>query len=62
MNALELMPVTNVEEDVEWGYTPLGYFAPDDRYGGAAAFRGLVEACHAAGVAVAPVAPLELLQ
>jgi glycosidase len=46
------MPVTNVKEDVEWGYTPLGYFAPDDRYGGAAAFRGLVAAWHAAGVAV----------
>ncbi len=52
VNALELMPVTNVKEDVEWGYTPLGYFAPDDRYGGAATFRGLVETCHAAGVAV----------
>jgi len=52
VNALELMPVTNVKEDVEWGYTPLGYFAPDDRYGGGAAFRGLVETCHRAGVAV----------
>lgn len=25
VNALELMPVTNVKEDVEWGYTPLSY-------------------------------------
>jgi 1,4-alpha-glucan branching enzyme len=31
VNTLELMPVTNVREDVEWGYTPLGYFAPDER-------------------------------
>ena len=31
VNVLELMPVTNVKEDVEWGYTPLGYFAPDER-------------------------------
>jgi 1,4-alpha-glucan branching enzyme len=22
INAIELMPVTNVKEDVEWGYTP----------------------------------------
>ena len=34
VNTLELMPVTNVREDVEWGYTPLGYFAPDERLGG----------------------------
>ena len=34
VNVLELMPITNVKEDVEWGYTPLGYFAPDDRLGG----------------------------
>ena len=52
VNVLELMPVTNVGEDVEWGYTPLGYFAPDDRYGGPDAFRRLVDACHAKGVAV----------
>jgi 1,4-alpha-glucan branching enzyme len=52
VNVLELMPVTNVGEDVEWGYTPLGYFVPDDRYGGPDAFRRLVDACHAKGVAV----------
>jgi 1,4-alpha-glucan branching enzyme len=52
VNVLELMPVTNVKEDVEWGYTPLGYFAPDDRYGGPEAFRRMVDACHAAGIAV----------
>jgi 1,4-alpha-glucan branching enzyme len=52
VNVLELMPVTNVGEDVEWGYTPLGYFAPDDRYGGPDAFRRLVDACHTKGVAV----------
>jgi len=52
VNVLELMPVTNVGEDVEWGYTPLGYFAPDDRYGGPNAFRRMVDACHAKGVAV----------
>lgn len=52
VNTLELMPVTNVREDVEWGYTPLGYFAPDERLGGAAGMKALVDACHARGIAV----------
>lgn len=52
VNTLELMPVSNVKEDVEWGYTPLSYFAPDDRYGGPEQFKRLVDACHQRGVAV----------
>lgn len=52
VNVLELMPITDVKEDVEWGYTPLGYLCPDDRYGGPDGFKALVDACHAAGVAL----------
>jgi 1,4-alpha-glucan branching enzyme len=52
VNVLELMPVSNVKEDVEWGYTPLGYFAPDDRYGGPEGMKRLVRACHEQGIAV----------
>jgi 1,4-alpha-glucan branching enzyme len=52
VNTLELMPVTNVREDVEWGYTPLGFFAPDDRMGGVAGMKALVNACHEHGIAV----------
>src|SRR6476660_4903750 len=52
VNVLELMPVTNVKEDVEWGYTPLGYFAPDDRLGGVIGMKRLVDACHQQGLAV----------
>ncbi|MDB5815026.1 MAG: hypothetical protein JWN23_2143 [Rhodocyclales bacterium] len=52
VNVLELMPVTNVKEDVEWGYTPLGYFAPDDRLGGPLGLKNLVDACHQRGIAV----------
>ena len=52
VNALELMPVTNVKDDVEWGYTPLSYFAPDDRYGGPEGLKRLVDACHSNGIAV----------
>lgn len=52
VNVLELMPVTNVKEDVEWGYTPLGYFAPDERLGGVEGLMRLVNACHVRGIAV----------
>lgn len=52
VNVLELMPVSNVKEEVEWGYTPLGYFAADERYGGAKAMKRLVNACHEQDVAV----------
>lgn len=52
VNALELMPVTDVKEEIQWGYTPLGYFAPDERYGGPEGLKKLVDACHARGIAV----------
>lgn len=52
VNVLELMPVTNVKEDVEWGYTPLSYLAPDERLGGPLGMKRLVDACHARGIAV----------
>ena len=52
VNTLELMPVTDVKEEVEWGYTPLGYFAPDERFGGVDAFKRLVDAAHTRGIAV----------
>jgi glycosidase len=52
IKTLELMPVTNVREDVEWGYTPLGYFALDERLGGGTGLKQLVDACHGRGIAV----------
>ena len=52
VNVLELMPFTNIKEDIDWGYTPLGYFAPEDRYGGPEGLKRLVNTCHERGVAV----------
>jgi 1,4-alpha-glucan branching enzyme len=52
VNTLELMPVTNVKEEIEWGYTPLGFFAADERFGGGTGMKRLVDACHAKGIAV----------
>ena len=52
VNCLELMPVTSVKLDFDWGYGPLHYFAPNARFGGADGLRRLVKACHAVNVAV----------
>ncbi|HEY6227947.1 MAG TPA: alpha-amylase family glycosyl hydrolase, partial [Verrucomicrobiae bacterium] len=52
VNVIELMPISNVKEEVEWGYTPLGYFAPDERLGGVAGLKRLVNECHQKGIAV----------
>jgi 1,4-alpha-glucan branching enzyme len=52
VNTIELMPVTNVKEDVEWGYTPLNFYSPDDRLGGRDGLKQLVNACHRKGIAV----------
>lgn len=52
VNCLELMPVTSVKTDFDWGYGPLHYFAPHARFGGPDGLKRLVEACHAVGMAV----------
>ena len=52
INCLELMPVTSVKLDFDWGYGPLHYFAPHARFGGPGGLKRLVEACHAEGLAV----------
>lgn len=52
VNVIEFMPVTNVKEDVEWGYTPLNFYSPDERLGGPAELKRVVNACHAKGLAV----------
>ena len=52
VNALELMPITTVPQIFDWGYGPLHFFAPEDRWGGMDAFKRLVNACHAKGIAV----------
>ena len=52
VNCLELMPVTSLALDFDWGYGPLHYFAPNQRWGGPLAFKQLIDACHAAGMAV----------
>lgn len=52
VNCIELMPVTSVQLDFDWGYGPLHYFSPSMRFGGGDALKRLVDAAHAQGIAV----------
>jgi 1,4-alpha-glucan branching enzyme len=49
---IELLPVTEFPFDGSWGYQPIGLFAPSSRFGTPDDFRGFVDACHAAGLAL----------
>jgi len=52
VNCLSLMPVTPVKHEFDWGYGPLGYFAPEDYLGGPDGLKRLVDAAHARGIAI----------
>lgn len=52
VNVIELMPLTNSISTFQWGYDPLNYFAPEERYGGPEGLKRLVNACHLRGIAV----------
>ena len=52
VNALSVMPVSNVALEVDWGYLPLGYFGVDERFGRRGDFQHFVDAAHQRGLAV----------
>jgi|SRR5579862_19409 len=52
ITAIELMPVATFPGDRGWGYDGLYIYAPHPAYGGPAGFARLVDAAHAAGLAV----------
>lgn len=52
VNAIELMPVQEFEGNLGWGYNPSYHMALDKYYGSSDAFRAVIEACHARGMAV----------
>jgi maltooligosyltrehalose trehalohydrolase len=52
VDAIELMPVAEFSGDRGWGYDGADLFAPHHAYGGPAALKQLVDACHSAGLAV----------
>jgi maltooligosyltrehalose trehalohydrolase len=50
--ALELMPVAEFPGGRNWGYDGVDLYAPESSYGGPEGLKRLVDACHAAGLAV----------
>lgn len=52
INVIELLPVTSVADPSQWGYMPIFYFSPEERYGGPDALKRLVDESHKAGIAV----------
>lgn len=52
INCLQIMPISNIKEEVRWGYLPIGYFGVDERFGSAEDLRKLVEQAHSLKIAV----------
>jgi hypothetical protein len=52
VTAIELMPVSEFDGNLSWGYNPAFHKALDKYYGDPAAFKTLIDECHARGIAV----------
>ncbi len=52
INCIEVMPVSNVANTVDWGFLPIGYFGVDERFGKRKDLQGLIDAAHQRGIAV----------
>ncbi len=52
VNAIELMPVGEVEGDNSWGYNPSNIFAVESSFGGPDALKRFIDRAHSAGLVV----------
>ncbi|MEO0731641.1 MAG: alpha-amylase family glycosyl hydrolase [Bacteroidota bacterium] len=52
VNTIELMPISEFEGNISWGYNVSYHMALDKYYGTPEAFKAFVDACHARGMAV----------
>lgn len=52
INAIELMPVSEFDGNISWGYNPAFHMALDKYYGDKNDFKAFVDAAHARGMAV----------
>ena len=52
VTAIELLPVSNVSNTVDWGYLPIGHFGVDERFGKRRDLLRLIDAAHQRGMAV----------
>jgi maltooligosyltrehalose trehalohydrolase len=52
INCIEIMPVSNVANTVDWGFLPIGYFGVDERFGKRKDLQKLIDAAHQRCIAV----------
>lgn len=52
VNCVEVMPVSNVSMQLDWGFLPIGYLGVDERFGNRKDFQRFVDAAHQRGIAV----------
>lgn len=52
VNAIELMPVSEFDGNISWGYNPAFHMALDKYYGTKNDFKAFIDAAHARGMAV----------
>ncbi len=52
VNAIELMPVSNFDGNLSWGYNPNHHLALDKSYGPPEDFKQFIDAAHQRGIAV----------
>lgn len=52
VNVIELMPVSEFENNDSWGYNPSYHMALDKYYGSVESFKKVVDAAHSRGIAI----------
>jgi len=52
INAIELMPNSEFEGNISWGYAPSFHMALDKYYGTIDAYKAFIDTCHGRGIAV----------
>jgi len=52
VNGIEVMPVSNTANTVDWGFLPIGYFGVDERFGSRKDLQRFIDAAHQRGIAV----------
>ncbi len=52
INAVELLPINEFDNNNSWGYNPNFYFAIDKAYGTPQDYKEFIDLCHAEGIAV----------
>jgi len=52
INCIEIMPVSNIPNPVDWGFAPIGYFGVDERFGKRRDMQKLIDEAHQRNIAV----------